>query len=63
MKEIEMVRIGNLATELSMTERHVTELCEKFDVPIVKAGRKKIRMVSRELFLKKTEQEADNERN
>lgn len=57
MKEIKMVRIGNLATELSITERHVTELCERFDVPIVKAGRKKIRMVPRELFLKKMEQE------
>ena len=57
MKEIEMVRIGNLANELSMTERHVVELCERFNVPIIKAGRKKIRMVSKELFLKKTEQE------
>lgn len=57
MKEIEMIRVNQLASLLSTTDVQIVKLCEKFGVPIIKACRKKIRMVSRELFLKKTERE------
>lgn len=57
MKENEMVRIRHLANELSTTDHRVIKLCERFGIPIIRAGRRKIRMVSKELFLEKMEQE------
>lgn len=52
-----MIRIQQLATFLSTTADNVVGLCEIMGVPIVLAGAQKIRMVARDKFFAKVEQE------
>ena len=52
-----MVRVQQLATFLSTTADNIVGICEKMGVPIVIAGAKRIRMVARDKFFSKIEQE------
>ncbi len=52
-----MVRVTQLADFLSMTDNCVVKLCERIGCPVVRAGKQKIKMVSKENFFQRMEQE------
>lgn len=45
-----MIRITQLAEFLSTTDKYVVNLCKRIGCPIIGAGTRKIRMVSRKTF-------------
>ncbi|MBO5701335.1 MAG: hypothetical protein J6S71_02745 [Clostridia bacterium] len=45
-----MIRITQLAEIMSTTDSRVVNLCKRMGVPIIRAGKQKIRMVSRKTF-------------
>lgn len=54
-----MVRVSALAKLLSSTEYVVLKMCEENGVPVVRAGLKKIKMVSTKKFLEIFDNEED----
>lgn len=52
-----MVRVRELASFLYVSDCFLAGVCEKIGVTIIRAGKRKIRMVSRDDFFKKTEKD------
>ena len=57
-----MVRVSRLAEALSVKPYWIVSFCESHGVPIVRAGVQKIRIIPRDKFLEKLEQENTHER-